>query len=535
MIAPHWKKLVNHASLMRDVEMRQLFAEDPKRFSKFSIQSNPILVDFSKNRIIEQTLALLFKLAEAAEVEKWRDKMFAGEIINNTEQRSVLHTALRSPITTHVSKEVDLELERMERLCNRLHHGQWLSYKDTPLKEVVVIGIGGSYLGPKLASEALTQFTQKNINVHFVSNVDAHLLDEVLNKVAPEDTLFVVISKSFATQETTANAETAAQWLREKSGIRRSVRKQFVAITSNSAAAKSFGIDSDHILGMWDWVGGRYSLWSTVGFPLALQIGMQNFRGLLTGAYAMDKHFQTAPLDQNLPVIMGLIGIWYINFLNMRDHAVLPYDHRLRSLPGYLQQLDMESNGKSVTREGNRTGYSTGPIIFGEAGTNGQHAFHQLLHQGVPIVPCDFIGFCKPAHEHKQHHDILLANMLAQSQAMMMGRSKKETIELLASQNITGKMVKDLAPHMTFPGNRPSNTIMCESLTPMTLGAILALYEHKVFVQGIIWNINSFDQMGVELGKTLTNKILPALQNDKQLSSADCSTQSLIDYIRKSS
>lgn len=535
MIAPHWKKLVNHASLMRDVEMRQLFDEDPNRFNKFSIQSNPLLVDFSKNRIIEQTLKLLLDLAQAADIEGWRDKMFAGEAINNTEQRAVLHTALRNPVGTHVSSEVDLELEKMERLCNKLHHGNWLSYKDTPLKEIVAIGIGGSYLGPKLACEALTEFTQKDINVHFVANVDAHLIDEVLNKVEPQDTLFIVISKSFSTQETTANAETAARWLREKSGIRRSVRKQFVAITSNVEAAKSFGIDSDHILGMWDWVGGRYSLWSTVGFPLALQIGMANFRGLLTGAYAMDKHFQSAPLDQNLPVIMGLLGVWYINFLHMRHHAVLPYDHRLRSLPGYLQQLDMESNGKSVMRDGNRTSYSTGPIIFGEAGTNGQHAFHQLLHQGVPVVPCDFIGFSKPAHEHKEHHSMLLANMLAQSQAMMMGRNKKETIELLASQNITGNMVKELAPHMTFPGNRPSNTIMCESLTPMTLGAILALYEHKVFVQGIIWNINSFDQMGVELGKTLTNKILPVLQNDKQLTSADCSTQSLIEYIRKTS
>ena len=535
MITPHWKKLINHASLMRDVEMRQLFAEDPNRFTKFSIQSNPLLVDFSKNRVIEQTLTLLLKLAEAAEVEKWREKMFSGEVINNTEQRAVLHTALRNPAGTHVSKEVEIELARMERLCNKLHHGKWLSFKDTPLKEVVVIGIGGSYLGPKLGCEALKSFTQDDINVHFVSNVDAHLLEEVLTEVTPEDTLFVVISKSFSTQETIINAETAAAWLREKSGIRRSVRKQFVAITSNAEAAKSFGVDSDHILNMWDWVGGRYSLWSTVGFPLALQIGMQNFRGLLTGAYAMDKHFQTAPLEQNLPVMLALLGIWYINFLHLPHHAVLPYDHRLRSLPAYLQQLDMESNGKGVTKDGNKIGYTTGPIIFGEAGTNGQHAFHQLLHQGGPIVPCDFIGFSKPDHSHKNHHEILLANMLAQSQAMMMGRSRKETIELLASQNITGKMVKDLAPHMTFPGNRPSNTIMCDALTPMTLGALLALYEHKIFVQGIIWNINSFDQMGVELGKTLTNKILPTLKSDKDLTSADCSTKALIDYIRKTS
>jgi glucose-6-phosphate isomerase len=535
MIAPHWKKLINHASLMRDVEMRQLFDEDANRFKKFSIQSNPLLVDFSKNRIIEQTLSLLFNLAKAADVEKWRDKMFAGEIVNGTEQRPALHTALRSPVDTHVSKEVETELARMERLCNKLHHGKWMSYKDTPIKNVVVIGLGGSYLGPKLACEALTNYTQKDIKVHFVANVDAHLLDEVLKETNPEDTLFIVISKSFSTQETTVNAETAAAWLREKSGIRRSVRKQFVAITSNPEAAKSFGIDSDHILNMWDWVGGRYSLWSTVGFPLALQIGMPNFRALLTGAYAMDKHFQSAPLEQNLPVILALLGIWNINFLNMPHHAVLPYDHRLRSLPSYLQQLDMESNGKGVTRDGKRANYNTGPIIFGEAGTNGQHAFHQLLHQGVPIVPCDFIGFSKADHTHRNHHDILLSNMLAQSQAMMMGRSRKETIALLASQNTTNQMVKDLSPHMTFPGNRPSNTIMCESLTPTTLGALLALYEHKVFVQGVVWNINSFDQMGVELGKTLTNKILPSIQSDKKLFSGDCSTKALIDYIRKTS
>ena len=534
MISAQWKKLVNHASLMRDVEMRQLFAEDPIRFKKFSIHSNPILVDFSKNRIIEQTLELLCRLAEAAEVEEWRDKMFAGEEINNTEHRAVLHTALRNHENTPVSKQVETELARMERLCNKLHRKQWLSYKDTPLKEVVVIGIGGSYLGPKLACEALQHFTQDEINVHFVANVDAHLLDDILAQVSPQDTLFIIISKSFATPETRINAETVAAWLRQQSGIRRSVRKQFVAITSNAEAAKSFGIDSDHILNMWDWVGGRYSLWSTVGFPLALQIGMQNFRSLLTGAYAMDKHFQTAPLNNNLPVILALLGIWYINFLKFPHHAVLPYDHRLRSLPSYLQQLDMESNGKSVTRDGKRAGYLTSPIVFGEAGTNGQHAFHQLLHQGSPVVPCDFIGFTKADHAHDGHHEFLLANMLAQSQALMMGRSKKEAIEMLASQNITGQQVRELAPHMTFPGNRPSNTIMCESLTPMTLGALLALYEHKTFVQGIIWNINSFDQMGVELGKTLTNQILPSLQNDKPNSNADCSTQALIEFIRNS-
>ena len=533
MTTVHWKRLINHAALMRNVDMRQLFDKDARRFERFSIQSDPLLVDFSKNRIIEQTLKLLIKLARGAQVEQWRDRMFAGEPINNTEQRAALHTALRNPINTRVSAEVKQELARMERLCNRLHQQKWLGYKGTPLKEVVVIGIGGSYLGPRLACQALKYFTRGGVKVHFAANVDAHLLDEILNQVTAQETLFIVISKSFSTQETTANAQTAAAWLRASSGTATAVRNQFVAITSNAQAAESFGIANKHILNMWDWVGGRYSLWSTVGFPLALQIGMQNFHALLSGAYAIDKHFQTAPLEKNLPVIMALLGIWYINFLNMPHHAILPYDHRLRSLPAYLQQLDMESNGKGVTRDGSRVSYMTGPVIFGDTGTNGQHAFHQLLHQGGPIVPCDFIGFCKAEHEHRHHHEILLANMLAQARAMMRGRTLQETTALLASQNTSAKIPQDLAPHMTFTGNRPSNTIMGEALTPATLGALLALYEHKIFVQGVIWNINSFDQMGVELGKTLTDSILPCIQHKQKLLPGDSSTQALIDYISK--
>ena len=535
MNTTHWKNLSNHATLMHDIEMRALFDDDPARFDRFSIQSDLLLLDFSKNRIIEQTLTLLIKLAEDAQIEQWRDRMFAGELINNTEQRAVLHTALRNPVSTHASAEVKQELARMERLCNRFHRQKWLGYKGTPLKEVVVIGIGGSYLGPSLACQALEYFTQSGVKVHFVANVDAHLLDQVLNKITPQETLFIVISKSFATQETIVNADSAAAWLRAGSGVPESVRSQFVAITSNAQAAEAFGIANEHILNMWDWVGGRYSLWSTVGFPLALQIGMQNFHALLSGAYAIDKHFQTSPLAKNLPVIMALLGIWYINFLNMPCHAILPYDHRLRSLPGYVQQLDMESNGKKVTRDGGRISHMTGPIVFGDTGTNGQHAFHQLLHQGIPIVPCDFIGFSKAQHEHRRHHEILLANMLAQAQAMMRGRTLQETGALLASRNMPAKTAQHLAPHMTFAGNRPSNTIMGEALTPATLGALLALYEHKIFVQGIIWNINSFDQMGVELGKTLTGSILPCIQNKQKLSAGDSSTQALIDYIHKTS
>ena len=533
MQLPHWNKLAGHAEALRDVDLRQLFENDPQRFDKFSLNSNPLLVDFSKNRINEQTHALLIELAREAELEQWRDKMFAGECINNTEQRAVLHTALRNPTNTPVSADVEKELARMDRLCEKLHSGEWRGFKGTPITDIVVIGIGGSYLGPRLACEALKSYAAASINIHFVANIDAHVLDEVLSKVPAESTLFVVISKSFTTQETRENSLTAANWLRKQSGNEHCIEKQFIAITSNSDAAKAFGISENNILSMWDWVGGRYSLWSTVGFPIALLIGMNNFRELLAGAHSMDKHFKTAPLSKNIPVTLGLLGIWYINFLHYQHHAVLPYDHRLSSLPQYLQQLDMESNGKSVTRDGKEIDYVTGPILFGEAGTNGQHAFHQLLHQGELIVPCDFIGFANAEHPYDHHHRILLANMLAQSQAMMVGRTQIETKALLISQGETEKRATELAPHMTFPGNRPSNTILAESLTPYALGALLAMYEHKVFVQGVIWNINSFDQMGVELGKTLTGKILPELNGDTSEENEDSSTRGLVHFLKR--
>ena len=533
MQLPHWNRLADHAKQLRDIHLRELFDNDPQRFDKFSITSNPLLVDYSKNRITEETRSLLVELAREAELEAWRDKMFAGEIINNTEQRAVLHTALRNPASSQVSTEVERELAHMEALCERLQNGQWLGYNNSPITDIIVIGIGGSYLGPKLACEALKSYAADNISIHFVANIDAHVLDDVLTRVSAESTLFVVISKSFSTQETTENALTAANWIRRQSGNESCIEKQFVAITSNSDAARKFGIADENILSMWDWVGGRYSLWSTVGFPIALLIGMNNFRELLAGAYSMDEHFKTATLENNIPVILGLVGIWYINFLNFPHHAVLPYDHRLRSLPAYLQQLDMESNGKSVTRYGKEIDYITGPILFGEAGTNGQHAFHQLLHQGELIVPCDFIGFANAKHQYSHHHQILLANMLAQSQAMMAGRTQQETHDLLISQGESPQRAAELAPHMTFPGNRPSNTILAETLSPTTLGALLAMYEHKVFVQGIIWNINSFDQMGVELGKTLTSKILPELCGETSEDNEDSSTKELIHFLRR--
>ncbi|MEM7303967.1 MAG: glucose-6-phosphate isomerase [Pseudomonadota bacterium] len=529
----HWNLLTDHANELRDVHLRNFFEDDSDRFNKFSIKSNSLLVDFSKNRINQQTHSLLLELAREAEVEAWRDKMFAGEIINNTEQRAVLHTALLNPANSQVSTEIEKELAHMEELCNKLHSGQWRGYKNTPIKDVVVIGIGGSYLGPKVACEALHSFATTDINIHFVANVDAHVMNEVLTDIDPESTLFVVISKSFSTQETKENSITAASWLTKQSGDQGCIRKQFIAITSNFDAAKAFGVADENILSMWDWVGGRYSLWSTVGFPVALCIGMNNFRELLAGAHSMDEHFRKTPLNKNIPVTLGLIGIWNINFLNSPHHAVLPYDHRLRSLPGYLQQLDMESNGKRVTRDGNDVDYVTGPILFGEAGTNGQHAFHQLLHQGKISVPCDFIGFANAQHPYDHHHEILLANMLAQAQAMMIGRTREETESLLVSQGQSTAVAKELAPHMTFPGNRPSNTLLAESLTPHTLGELLAMYEHKIFVQGVIWNINSFDQMGVELGKTLTGKILPELRGQSSAINEDSSTRGLIEFLQR--
>lgn len=533
MNSPLWNNLVHHASLLGDVTLRQLFEEDSERFKQFSIESDPLLLDFSKNRITRDTLTLLCQLAQECNIEEWREKMFSGAAINNTEDRAVLHTALRDPGNRSVKQDVDHELNKMEQLCDALHRGEWTSYANKPFKNIVAIGIGGSYLGPKLACEALQSFTKNNIKVHFVANVDAHLLNDVLNEVSADETLFVVISKTFTTQETLANAATACKWLVKNSDAPDSIQKQFIAITSNSHAAIDFGINSNHILNMWDWVGGRYSLWSTVGFPLALQIGMANFKSLLAGAHAMDNHFISASLQDNAPVILGLVGIWNINFLNYFAHAVLPYDHRLRSLPGYLQQLDMESNGKGVTRDGIPVKYATGPVLFGEAGTNGQHAFHQLLHQGTSIVPCDFIGFAQAAHPHDEHHEILLANMLAQSQAMMTGRTTEETFDMLIAKNHDPDKSRELATHMTFPGNRPSNTIMANELDPYSLGALIALYEHKIFVQGVIWNINSFDQMGVELGKTLTNNILPIIQHGKQTAKTDSSTGALLEFIHQ--
>ena len=527
-----WKALNTHLGDIQNHQLRDLFASQTDRFQQFHVKFEGGLLDYSKNRLNQVTLDKLFVLASEKKLEHWRERLFSGDHINHTEQRAVLHTALRDNKPNPKQALVTHELKRMQQMVERFSQKKWLGSSDKPLREVVVIGIGGSYLGPKLACEALQTYAQKDVRVHYISNVDAHEMHEVLDLIEPTETLFIVISKSFTTQETSTNMHSCMRWLLEKTGDHSAIQKQFVGITANTELALKAGITADNILSMWDWVGGRYSLWSTVGLPLALLLGMDHFRQLLAGAYAMDEHFKNRDFNKNVPVLMALIGIWNRNFLNLPAYAVLPYDNRLRSLPRYLQQLDMESNGKGIDRQGQACTHQTAPILFGEAGTNGQHAFHQLLHQGTTTVPCDFIGFRQTTYS-QEHHHILLSNMLAQSQAMMTGRTLEESTAMLRAQN--AERIDMLAPAMSFSGNRPSNTLLFDRLTPFSLGSLLALYEHKVFVQGVIWNINSFDQMGVELGKTLSNKILHSLQIESISDEFDGSTAALLTYLMKRS
>ena len=524
-----WRALNQHLGDIQDQHLRDLFAAQADRFQKFHLTFEGGLLDYSKNRLNQVTLDKLFALASEAKLEEWRERLFNGDQINHTEQRAVLHTALRDSKPNPQQSLITHELERMQQMVTRFSQNQWLGGTNKALREILVIGIGGSCLGPKLACEALQSYAQRDIRVHYISNVDANEMHEVLNLIEPEETLFIVISKSFTTQETSTNMRSCMRWLLEKTGNHSAVKEQFVGITANADDAVKAGFAADNILHIWDWVGGRYSLWSTVGLPLALLLGMDHFRQLLAGACAMDQHFQNRDLTENAPVLMALISIWNRNFLNFPAHAVLPYDHRLRSLPRYLQQLDMESNGKNIDRDGQVCVHQTAPILFGEAGTHGQHAFHQLLHQGTTTVPCDFIGFRQTTHNEEAHHHILLSNMLAQSQAMMSGRTLEESTTML--QNKKAEHIDKLAPAMIFSGNRPSNTLLFDQLTPYSLGSLLALYEHKIFTQGVIWNINSFDQMGVELGKTLSDKILQALQNNSINNEFDSSTASLLAYL----
>jgi glucose-6-phosphate isomerase len=540
---PVWQQLCQHQQSIASTHMRDLFAKDPNRFNKFNLQFADILLDYSKHRIDDNTLPLLFQMAREANIENWRDRMFSGEKINITEDRAVLHTALRNRANTpvlvdgkDVMPEVNAVLAHMRQFSESVRSGNWLGYTGRRITDIVNIGIGGSDLGPVMVCDALTPYASPDLKVHFVSNIDGAHLMRALNKCNPETTLVIVASKTFTTQETMTNAHSARKWFLEKAKDEAHIAKHFVALSTNAKAVAEFGIDIANMFAFWDWVGGRYSLWSAIGLSIALYVGMDHFEALLTGGFEMDEHFKTAPLEQNMPVIMALIGVWYNNFFHVDSQAILPYDQGMARFPAYLQQADMESNGKFIDRSGDRVQYKTGPVIWGEAGTNGQHAFYQLIHQGTQIVPCDFL---MPVHSHYKvgtngntHHKILLANFLAQTQSLMLGKTKEQARAELEKQGLDNASLEALLPHKVFEGNRPTTSIMFDKLTPNTLGKLIALYEHKIFVQGIIWDINSYDQWGVEYGKQIAQQILPQLISDEVVSNYDSSTNGLINYTK---
>ncbi|NOY61860.1 MAG: glucose-6-phosphate isomerase [Gammaproteobacteria bacterium] len=536
-----WQALRAHHQQMSQQHMRTLFADDTKRFDTFSLKFNDILLDYSKNIVTAETMKLLTALAEQAELETWRERMFRGDAINFTEGRAVLHTALRKRTGTSqsvdgkaVMDEVNAVLAQMRTFSDAVRNGRWHGFSGKAIRDVVNIGIGGSDLGPVMVTEALKPYSRANLNVHFVSNIDGTQIIECLKPLNPETTLFIIASKTFTTQETMTNAATAKSWLLEAAGGSAAIAKHFVALSTNAEAVSAFGIDTRNMFHFWDWVGGRYSLWSAIGLAIMIDIGADNFDALLSGAHEMDEHFQQAPLEHNMPVILGLLGIWYNNFFGAQSHAILPYDQYLHRFPAYFQQGDMESNGKRVDRQGNEVDYSTGPIIWGEPGTNGQHAFYQLIHQGSKLVPCDFLAPIESHNPVGEHHRILLSNFFAQTEALMAGKTAQQARAELETAGMFGEALEQLLPHKVFPGNRPSNSILFQKLTPKTLGSLITLYEHKIFVQGIIWNINSFDQWGVELGKQLAQAILPELAGDKAVVGHDASTNGLINHYKAS-
>ncbi len=548
---PAWQALSAHQKEIAAVHMRDLFARDPGRFARFSLwlgdpagPQGAILFDYSKNRITDRTMALLFDLARQAGLAEKIAAMFRGEKINNTEKRAVLHIALRNranrPILVDgrdVMPEVNRVLAHMREFSEAVRSGAWTGYTGKPITDVVNIGIGGSDLGPKMACEALKPYGGRPdgppLRVHFVSNVDGTDIVETLKRVNPETVLFLVASKTFTTQETMTNAQTARAWFLAAAGDEAAVAKHFAAMSTNTAEVKKFGIDPKNMFEFWDWVGGRYSLWSAIGLSIALYIGMDRFEELLAGAHMADEHFRTAPFEQNIPVIMGLLGIWYNNFFDAQSHAILPYDQYLVHFPAYFQQGDMESNGKGVTRDGTPVDYQTGPIIWGQPGTNGQHAFYQLIHQGTKLIPCDFLAAAQSHNPVGDHHAILLANYLAQTEALMRGKTPDEARAELIAEGKTGAELELLVAHKTFPGNRPTNSFLYPKLTPFILGALIALYEHKIFTQGALWDINSFDQWGVELGKQLAKVILPELKAPGEVHAHDASTNGLINAIKQ--
>jgi len=536
-----WKALEQHQREIAPQHMRAMFATDPHRFGKFSVRWNDFLLDYSKNRIAERTMTLLFDLARESDLKKRIEQMFTGEKINSTEHRSVLHIALRNRSNTPIMVDgvdvmpaVNKVLEHIRDFSEQVRSGAWKGYTGQPITDIVNIGIGGSDLGPVMVTEALKHYSHPRLNVHFVSNVDGTHIAETLKPLSPETTLFIVASKTFTTQETIVNAESAKRWFLERAKDPAAVAKHFVAVSTNAKAVAAFGIDTRNMFEFWDWVGGRYSLWSAIGLSIALSVGMENFEELLLGAHEMDQHFRTAPFEKNLPVILALLGIWYNNFFGAESHAIIPYDQYLHRFPAYLQQADMESNGKGVTRGGLRVDYSTGPIIWGEPGTNGQHAFFQLLHQGTKLIPVDFLAPAQSQNPMGEHHAILLSNFFAQTEALMKGKTEAEARTELEKAGLRGSELEELLPHKVFPGNRPTNTILFKKLTPRTLGSLIALYEHKIFVQGVLWDVNSFDQWGVELGKQLAKAILPELAGSDSVTKHDSSTNGLIDFYKQS-
>jgi glucose-6-phosphate isomerase len=534
-----WQKLELHFLTLQATHMRELFDADAERFQKFHLQFEDVLIDYSKNLISEETLQLLTGLAQEVELKGAIENMFRGAQINKTEGRSVLHTALRNRTNTpvlvdgkDVMPDINKVLDQMKRFSDQLFSGQWKGYSGKQITDIVNIGIGGSDLGPYMVTEALRPYW-KNITPHFVSNVDATHISETLKKLNPETTLFIIVSKTFTTQETMTNANTARQWFLNKTNTPEGVAKHFVAVSTNQKSVTEFGIAAENMFVFWDWVGGRYSLWSSVGLSIACTLGYENFVKLLEGANAMDNHFRNEPFEKNAPVLLALLGIWYNNFFGAASEAILPYDQYLHRFAAYFQQGNMESNGKSVDREGNPVMYQTGPVIWGEPGTNGQHAFYQLIHQGTKMIPCDFIASAVSHNPVSDHHQKLLSNYFAQAEALMKGKTREEVTGELTNAGMTQELIDAHAPFRVFEGNKPSNSILFKQLTPHTLGSLIALYEHKIFVQGVIWNVFSFDQWGVELGKVLANKILPELMQEEEVNSHDSSTNGLINYFKR--
>jgi len=535
-----WKKLTDHYDTMKNVHMKNLFADDPERSKKFSIGFNDIFVDYSKNRISEETLKLLIGLSEEVGLRNAIEKMFTGDKINETEDRAVLHTALRnrgnSPIYVYgedIMPEVNAVLEKMKGFSHKVISGEWRGFTQKRITDIVNIGIGGSDLGPVMVTECLKPYAKGGLSVHFVSNIDGTHITETLKGLHPETTLFMIASKTFTTQETMTNAFSARDWFMDYAKDQACIPRHFVAISTNTQEVEAFGIDKDNMFKFWDWVGGRYSLWSAIGLSIAGYVGFENFVELLQGAFEMDRHFKETPFEKNIPVILALIGIWYNNFFGAETEVILPYDQYMHRFPAYFQQGNMESNGKSIDRNGEETDYQTGPVIWGEPGTNGQHAFYQLIHQGTKLIPADFLA---PAISHNpigEHHNILLSNFFAQTEALLNGKTKEEVIDELKTDGKTDEEIQKILPHKVFKGNRPTNSILFKKLTPRVLGSLIAMYEHKIFVQGVVWNIFSFDQWGVELGKQLARKILPELKGDRLITAHDFSTNGLINAFKE--